>query len=47
MQFRETDEDVSESRDFKNIKGQVQARRAAEIAAAGMHNLLLMGPPGT
>lgn len=33
--------------DFKYIKGQIQARKGAEIAAAGMHNLLLVGPPGT
>ncbi|MCI8956614.1 MAG: YifB family Mg chelatase-like AAA ATPase [Eubacterium sp.] len=33
--------------DFRDIKGQIQARKAAEIAAAGMHNLLLVGPPGT
>ena len=33
--------------DFKYIKGQIQARKAAEIAAAGMHNLLLVGTPGT
>ncbi len=32
--------------DFKNIKGQIQARRGAEISAAGMHNLLLVGSPG-
>lgn len=32
--------------DFKNVKGQIQARRAAEISAAGMHNLLLVGSPG-
>jgi magnesium chelatase family protein len=32
--------------DFKQIKGQPMARRAAEIAAAGFHNLLLSGPPG-
>lgn len=30
-----------------NIKGQTQAKRALQIAAAGGHNLLLKGPPGT
>ncbi len=33
--------------DFENIIGQPVARRAAEIAAAGFHNLLFTGPPGT
>ncbi len=33
--------------DFENVIGQPLARRAAEIAAAGFHNLLLTGPPGT
>ncbi|MEK7659652.1 MAG: YifB family Mg chelatase-like AAA ATPase [Patescibacteria group bacterium] len=33
--------------DFADIKGQVSARRAAEIAAAGRHHLALSGPPGT
>ncbi len=32
--------------DFSEIKGQEIARRAAEIAAAGFHNLLMSGPPG-
>jgi magnesium chelatase family protein len=32
--------------DFKEIKGQLVARRALEIAAAGGHNLLMSGPPG-
>ncbi len=33
--------------DLSDITGQQQAKRALEIAAAGGHNLLLLGPPGT
>lgn len=33
--------------DLRDIRGQGHARRALEIAAAGGHSLLLMGPPGT
>ncbi len=32
--------------DFSDIKGQLQARRAMEVAAAGSHSILLVGPPG-
>jgi magnesium chelatase family protein len=33
--------------DMAEVRGQAQARRALELAAAGGHNLLLSGPPGT
>ena len=32
--------------DFNEIQGQAQAKRAFEVAAAGGHNLLMVGPPG-
>jgi magnesium chelatase family protein len=35
------------STDLADVRGQPRARRALEIAAAGGHNLLLVGPPGT
>jgi magnesium chelatase family protein len=38
---------ASHQPDMRDVLGQEQAKRVLEIAAAGSHNLLLVGPPGT
>lgn len=40
-------EQEKEQPDFEEVRGQETVRRAAEIAAAGFHHLLMIGPPGS
>lgn len=46
-QFNFEEEKSAPFPDFSDVCGQLEARRAIEIAAAGGHNILLVGPPGS
>ncbi len=50
LESRSTERDIEEkesSFDLKYVNGQRGVRRGIEIAAAGMHNILMVGPPGS
>jgi magnesium chelatase family protein len=44
---RKLESQIGSLPDLSEVKGQYKARRALELAAAGRHNLLFFGPPGT
>lgn len=46
-QFPAVESSLDDDIDFADVHGQYHVKRAFEIAAAGAHNLIMLGPPGT
>lgn len=47
IHFSELSEKYADAADFRDVAGQEHAKRALEVAAAGGHNILMTGPPGS